>query len=403
MRIVEINSCNYGSTGNIMLHIAELAREHGHEVITSCPMSRSNSAKSVAHQWFIGNRISRNLHLMLGKATGLTGIFSFLSTVSFLGKIERFQPSVIHLHNLHNSYINLPCLFSYIKHRHIPVVWTFHDCWPFTGQCPYFTFSKCEKWKTGCHNCPSYKAYPATYVDQTKAMWKLKKKWFTGIEDLVIVTPSQWLANLVKQSYLMDYPIQVIYNGIDLSVFKPTPSDFRQKNKIPKKKYMLLGVAFGWGRRKGLDVFLELSRRLNPEKYQIVLVGTDDAIDKVLPRNIISIHRTMNRQELAEIYTAADLFVNPTREEALGVVNIEAQACGTPVLTFRTDGSPECICGLSGSAVECDDMDALESEIYRICENNVFSEKDCREQAINFDQNSRYLEYIELFQSMIGK
>ena len=401
MKIVEINTYNYGSTGNIMLHIAQSAREHGFEVITSCPMYRSNLEKQVEDQTFIGDRISLYIHSVLGSATGLTGMFSFLSTVSFLRKLHRNPPSIIHLHNLHNGYINLPYLFFYIKRHHIPVVWTFHDCWPFTGQCPYFELSKCEKWKTGCHDCPSYKAYPATNVDRTKTMWKLKKRWFTGVENLTIVAPSQWLADLVKQSYLKDYPVKVIHNGIDLSVFKPTPSDFRARHHISVDKFVLLGVAFSWGRRKGLDVFVELFKRLDPEKYQIVVVGTDDVVDKTLPENIISIHRTQNQRELAEIYTAADLFVNPTREEVLGLVNIEAQACGTPVITFKTGGSPECICDLSGAVVACDDIDALESEIQRICKNRPFSEKDCEEQAMKFDENSRYLEYIDLYQSLL--
>ena len=215
---------------------------------------------------------------------------------------------------------------------------------------------------------------------------------------MTIATPSQWLADLVKKSFLKDYPVKVINNGIDLSVFKPTESDFRQKNGIGDK-YMLLGVADGWGARKGLDVFVELSKRLNPAKYQILLVGTNDSVDKQLPDNIISVHRTQNQKELVEIYTAADLFVNPTREENYPTVNMESIACGTPVLTFRTGGSPEILDETCGSAVVCDDIDALELEITRIAEEKPFTMENCLIRAKQFDKNERFKEYIGLYQN----
>jgi glycosyltransferase involved in cell wall biosynthesis len=229
-------------------------------------------------------------------------------------------------------------------------------------------------------------------------MWRLKKKWFTGVEDMTIVTPSQWLAGLVKESILKDYTVKVIHNGIDLSIFKSMPNNFREKYGIPENKKILLGVAFGWGIRKGLDVFLELEKRLDPHKYQIVLVGTDDKVDKQLPAGIISIHRTQNQQELAEIYTAADLFVNPTREENYPTVNMESLACGTPVLTFRTGGSPEILDENTGAVVDCDDIDALEQEIVRICDKKPHSMEACLTRAKSFDMNERFEEYIKLYE-----
>ena len=192
--------------------------------------------------------------------------------------------------------------------------------------------------------------------------------------------------------------MKVIHNGIDLEVFKPTPSDFRERYGIPAEKSVLLGVAFGWGVRKGLDVFVELAQRLDPEKYQIVLVGTDEKTDKLLPENIISIHRTQNQAELAEIYTAADLFVNPTREENYPTVNMESIACGTPVLTFRTGGSPEILTEKTGSVVPCDDIDTLEQEIRRICIEKPFSQPDCLEHAKSFDMHQRFEEYVKLYE-----
>lgn len=215
---------------------------------------------------------------------------------------------------------------------------------------------------------------------------------------MTIVTPSQWLADLVKVSYLKDYPVKVIYNGIDLTIFKPTESNFRERYGIPAEKKILLGVAFGWGKRKGLDVFMELANRLDKETYQIILVGTDDAVDAQLSKSIISIHRTQDQRELAEIYTAADLFVNPTREEVLGLVNVEALACGTPVITFKSGGSPECIDETCGSVVACDDVDKLEIEIMRICSDNPYSKEACLERAKAFDMNERFDEYIKLYE-----
>ena len=214
---------------------------------------------------------------------------------------------------------------------------------------------------------------------------------------MTIVTPSEWLASLVKESYLKDYPVKVINNGIDLNIFKPTESDFIKKYAL-ENKYIVLGVAFGWGRRKGLDVFIELAKRLDEEKYKIVLAGTDDNVDKLLPDNIISIHRTQNQTELAEIYTAADVFANPTREENYPTVNMEALACGTPVVTFNTGGSPEMLDETCGAAVAKDDNDAMYNEIIRICEKKPYSMEACIKKAKGFDKNEKFGEYIRLYE-----
>lgn len=396
MKLVEINSCNFGSTGNIMLGIAEMARKEGGDTWVCVPKSRDNSKKSVDGQIFIGNRISRNLHIQLGQMTGYQGCFSVFSTWNFLQKLSEIKPDVIHLHNLHGNYINLSMLFRYIKKHDIPVVWTLHDCWSFTGQCPHFTMVKCGRWKTGCHDCTQYKKYPASKVDRTKQMWYLKKKWFTGVKQMTIVPPSEWLGNLVKESYLKEYPVRVIQNGIDLKMFKPTGSNFREKYHISKEKYILLGVAFGWGERKGLDVFIELADRLD-SRFQIVLVGTDETVDKQLPENIISIHRTQNQKELAEIYTVADLFVNPTREENYPTVNMEAIACGTPVVTFKTGGSPEIVNEGTGIVVEENTVDNLYKIIVNEYENGNLDSQKCLEYAKEFDANIWFQKYIGLF------
>lgn len=227
-------------------------------------------------------------------------------------------------------------------------------------------------------------------------MWKLKKKWFTGVENMTIVTPSQWLADLVKQSYLKDYPVRVINNGIDLNIFKPAANE-----KITwGGKNIVLFAAFGWGVRKGLDVVIDLAGKLS-DNYQVVAVGTDDNVDKVLPRNVISIHRTQNQQELAELYTAADVFANPTREEVLGMVNVEALACGTPVVTFKSGGSPECIDDTCGIVVETDDNDGMLDAIIQICESHPFDKAACIRRAQKFDGAKKYEEYLRLYERLL--
>lgn len=400
MNIVEINTCNFGSTGKIMLQIAQTAEGRGHNVWVAYHNHRSNLSKSVKNSILIGNKLAFFLHTKLNLYTGLNGCGSVLSTLKFLRKIKKLKPDLIQLHNLHNCYINLPLLFRFIKKNKIPVVWTLHDCWSFTGQCAHFDMIKCFKWKNGCHACEQTHIYPASYVDRTKVMWKLKKKWFCGVESMTLVTPSQWLADCAKESYLGNYRTQVINNGIDLSVFDAVYGNIKSEYNIPDNKYMILGVSFGWGEKKGLDVFNELAISIDPQKYQIVLVGTNEETDKLLHPNIISIHKTNNQAELAEIYSAADVFVNPTREEALGLVNIEANACGLPVVTFRSGGSPECISSESGSIVDRDDIEAMQKEIIRICEQKPYSKESCRKQASKFDMNIKFNEYVDLYEKL---
>lgn len=407
MRIAEINMLHYGSTGKIMFGIADTARAQGHDVCTFSPKYYQRGCKPsyprIKEHRYFGNRLENMVHLRLSQVTGLQGCFSLIGTCNLVRELQKYKPDIIHLHNLHNWTVNLPILFRYIKKQQIPVVWTLHDCWAFTGKCPYFDIVQCEKWKTGCSHCPQVKEYPQAYVDATKYLWGMKKHCFSGVQRLVIVTPSQWLASLVSQSFLNIYQVKVIHNGIDLNLFEPTKNNFRIQHQIPDNKKILLGVAFGWGHRKGLECFVKLSRELNSEQYQIVLVGTDDCVDSTSPRNILSIHATRNQQELAEIYSAADLFVNPTLEDNFPTVNIEALACGTPVLTYRTGGSAEILDTKSGVVVEYGDYAALKREIVRICTTRPFRKIDCVRRAKQFDQQDRFREYVNLFRELIEK
>lgn len=401
MRIVQINGGAKGSTGKIMMGIAEVARAQGHEVMCASPITTTNrDAGEDCGYYRIGTFNSRRLNVALARITGFNGCFAWFETYKLLKKIDEFKPDIIHLHNLHDSYINLPMLFSYIKKHNVPTVWTLHDCWAFTGQCPHFTIAKCNKWKVGCHNCPQYKEYPASLYDNTKKMWQLKKKWFTGVKNMTIVTPSEWLAGLARESYLKQYPIEVINNGIDLNVFKPTHSNFRKQYGIPGDKYIVLGVSFAWGYRKGLDCFVEMAEKLD-ERYQIVLVGTDDEIDKNLPQSIISIHRTQNQKELAEIYSAADVFAMPTREENYPTVNMEAIACGTPVVTFDTGGCAETVDTSTGIIVSVNEIDKLIEAIDVISQEQINPEV-YKKKVRNYSQDLKYMEYLELYSHVIS-
>ena len=402
MVIAEINTLAVGSTGKIMLDLAETARKQGHTVYTYSAKTYRRGIKNEypdrPYHAYYGTEAGNFIHKAIGGVTGFNGYYSAWSTRKLIHQLEEQKIDVLHLHNLHEFCLNLPMLFSFIKKNNIRVIWTLHDCWTFTGHCPYFTMVGCDKWKTGCGGCPQKNIYPKSLIDTTSFMWKRKKEWFTGVKDLTIVTPSEWLAVLVKESYLSEYPIKVINNGIDLDVFKPIPSDFRETNGI-RAKYIVLGVSFSWGRRKGLDVFVELAKRLDSEEFQIVLIGTDAAVDQQLPNIVISIHRTNNQKELAEIYSAADVLVNPTREDNYPTVNMESIACGTPVITFQTGGSPEMVDEETGMVISCDDVDALQSAVIKVCAGKPYSETDCLSKAKNFDKYLKFQEYMELYKA----
>ena len=398
IKVLQINTCNFGSTGNIMLNISKTAQENGYISYVAYANSRTNKKKKVENSILIGSIIERNLHLKLAYYTGRNGCFSVLGTRKFLKKIDELKPDIIHLHNLHNCYINLQMLFNFIKEKDIPVVWTLHDCWAFTGQCPHFTMAKCEKWKNGCYECPQYKEYPASKVDRTQKMYTLKREWFTGVENLTIVTPSQWLADKVAESFLGYYPIKVINNGIDFSIFKPSTSDFRERYRLQSKK-VLLGVASVWGKRKRLNIFVELSKMLS-EKYKIVLVGLSTEQINSLPDNIIGLPPTNTPKELAKIYSAADWFINPSMEETMGLVSVEALACGTPAIVSNFTAVPKMIDPDCGIVVKKNDADGFYEAIATL--GRSFLQEDCLKHARKFDMNEKYNEYIDIYNKISG-
>lgn len=390
MKIVQINvTCGTGSTGKICISVSNLltAENVENDILYVLGKSTFPHGKKYASDKYI------KLQALKARICGNYGFNTQYATKKLINVLGRIKPDIVHLHNIHSHNCNIGKLLEYLRDNRIKIFWTFHDCWAFTGYCTHFVMSKCDKWKSECHNCPQYKNF-SWFFDRSRFLFNEKKKFSQGL-DLTIITPSQWLADLAKQSFFRNYSIRVINNGIDLSVFKPTESDFRERNGLIGKK-VVLGVASIWSYGKGLDVFIEFAKRF-PGDYRIVLVGTDDNIEKQLPSNIISIHRTQNQKELAEIYTTADVFANPTREDTFPTVNMESLACGTPVVTFRTGGSPEILDETCGSVVDCDDIDALEIEIRRICEEKPYSIEACLTRSKNFDMNERFKEYVDLY------
>lgn len=393
-RIVYLNLGNSGSTGTIIRGISEKAKNEGYDTFFCYPDGKRNVGLQ-KNDYIIGNNTFQKINQKLTYYTGLDGCFAVFSTISLLRYINVVKPNIIHLHNIHNSYINLPMVFNYIKKHNIKMVWTLHDCWAFTGHCPHFISIGCDKWRSGCFSCPKYREYPHMLIDSSKMMWSKKRKWFTGIDNLTIVTPSKWLASLAKESYLCSYTVNVINNGIDLKEFKPTKSSFKEKHGITKKK-VLLGVAFDWSSKKGLDEFNKLAEELSNE-YSIVLVGLDNSSIWVNPK-IITIKRTSSKKELAEIYSMADLFINPTYEDNFPTVNIEALACGTPVITYDTGGAKEMLNSSCGMWVKTGDYPGLKKGIYQMIKRNISTE-ECLSQANLFDKNDKFREYIALYQN----
>lgn len=399
MRIVHINSMCSGSTGKIMRELAKLSGEKD-EVYISYPLFDENKKGIEKNTLIIGSRIDGIVHHILGRVTGFADFYSYRSTKIFINKLKEIEPDIIHLHNLHNCYINLPLLFGYIKKSNISIVWTLHDCWAFTGQCVYYTDVKCEKWKQSCKECEQLNRYPKTYVDVTEKKFELKNILFKDIKSLVLVTPSLWLEEQVKSSFLREYPVLTINNGVDLSIFRPVTSCFKEKYGIVDKT-VILGIAFKWDRRKGFDTFCELSKYIDKSKFQIVMVGVNEKQKRYLDKDVICIEKTSNLEELVNIYSDADVFFNPTREEVFGLVNIEALGCGIPVITFDVGGCKEIIDESCGKVLNERDIKKIILAFEEIIAED--RKEACIQRALQYEKNKQYLEYMKLYEEIRGR
>ena len=401
MKVLIINvTCGVGSTGRICTDIASELEKQGHEVKIAYGRDCNDglfSGESVRVEGKYGVLFDAFLSRVFDNA----GFNSKRATERFIKWVEEYDPDIIHLHNLHGYYINVKLLFDYIKRAGKPVIWTLHDCWTFTGHCAHFDAVGCDGWLLGeCGTCKHKKEYPSSAVlSRSKKNYKLKRECFCGVNNLTVVTPSEWLSNLVKKSYLKDYPVYVINNGIDTSVFKPTESSFKKDNGIDNK-IMVLAVASVWTDKKGFSDFIELSKLLD-DRYACVMVGVNKEQKAVLPDNIIAVERTNSIQALAEIYSSADVFVNLTYEDTYPTVNLEALACGTPVITYPTGGSMEIVkenCGFVSGKKDY-------KEVACIIKENFMSMKDSG--MLNnvdgqcFDKMNKYSDYLELYKKIM--
>lgn len=402
MKLLLVNtSANSGSTGRIAEEIGQSAINNGYDSYFAYGRLGRDSK---SHLIKIGNKFDINAHVIESRLFDNHGFASRQSTIKLVEEIKKIKPDIINIHNLHGYYLNVEILFRYLSHIQIPIVWTLHDCWPFTGHCSHFMRVKCERWKSECFSCPNKKGYPASYLlDRSTHNYNIKKRIFTSVNNVTIVTPSKWLESNIKQSFLKQHSLTTIYNGTDLNIFKPTNCwSFGDRLQIIDCK-VILGVASVWTKWKGIEDFISLSKMLN-KNYRIILVGLNDKQIASLPKNIIGVKRTENVKQLAELYSIADVFVNPTYVDNFPTTNIEALACGTPVITYKTGGSPEAIDEKTGIVVEQGNILQLKSAIEYVASNKELYTAACRKRAEkHYDKNERFNDYVELFNTLTKK
>ena len=358
------------------------------------------------------------------------GLSSRGATKALIRHIEELKPDVIGLHNIHDHYLNYELLFRYLNKTDIKVVWTFHDCWAFTGHCFHFVTKDCMRWKTGCHDCPLHHLYPNTVLDRSVKNYALKKELFSANKNLAIVACSDWLGDFVKESFLGDKRIEVIHNGVDLQMFRPQDGkESREGKESERRVFKIIAVSSVWYPNKGeLDIY-KLRTMLPEDEYEITMVGLSTEQAKNLPKGIRGIQRTQNVQELAQLYSEAAVLINPTYEDNFPTVNIEALACGTPVITYRTGGSPEAVRDevsdgfkefsfdsaqdkrqVSGGAelyntgmvIEQGNVVALANAVMQM-KDKPLSSADCRKRAEElFDKDKCFEKYVELYEELVN-
>lgn len=398
--LLQINATlNSGSTGRIAEQIAMKAREKGWECY------HAHGGRYVGKSQFdsiqVSSKYDNYVHAFVGEYLGRHGLGSAFYTKNFVKKVKELSPDIIHLHNIHGYYLNFKLLFEYIAETKTPVVWTLHDCWSFTGHCTHFENAGCYKWKTECGHCPLKLAqYKSRVVDRSRKNFLLKKELYSKLSNVTIVPVSHWLENLVEQSILNRFKIRVIQNGIDLNVFKPTDNKIRERLGIPENKMLVLGVLGSGFVEKGKEEFIELSKK---NELQIVLVGLTGDDYKGLPDSVIQLGRTSSQAELAEFYSAADVMLNPTYNDTFPTINIESLACGTPVITYKTGGSPEILDENTGIVVEKGDVNGLIQALGVIKLNGKESYSEaCRKRAEKlFNKDDRYEEYMQLYEEIL--
>lgn len=396
--LFQINvSANWGSHGKIAEEIGQLVLAQGWDSNIAYGRIANPSKSKLIH---IGSMWDERWHGVQSMLFDNHGLSSKKATKKLIESIIKVQPDLIHLHNIHGYYLNYPILFDFLKAYNKPVVWTLHDCWCFTGHCTHFEYDGCFKWQTGCYDCKFKHVYPSSlFLERSKRNYEIKKKYFTSLNNLTLVPVSNWLGNHLKNSFMKEHHIYVIHNGIDISVFKPI--DVKRNDSTIE----ILGVASNWKMRKGLPDFIALRKAL-PQNYHITLIGLSKKEISELSSGLLGLERTNNVQELVEYYNKADILVNPTYEDNFPTINLEALACGTPVITYNTGGSPEAIDDLTGIVVEQGNVKKMAESILRLGEENNKEERryNCRKRAEQlYNQRICYQEYLELYNSLLNK
>lgn len=393
--LLQINvTANWGSTGKIAEQIGVLAQQHGWKSYIAYGRDMNPSKNKLVK---IGSMKNVYEHYIENLFLDNEGRASRRSTKRFLKEVDRIKPDIVHLHNIHDHYLNYELLFRYLAEKKIPVVWTLHDQWAITGHCHY-NLKGCERWQNECYNCPLSKWYS---LDCSTRNHRLKKSLLADISSLTIVPVSEWLGETIRQSHLKERPMQVIHNGIDINVFSPQPKNAHKRYSIDKHKKIVLGVAAVWDERKGLNDIYELAKRLSPKDYAIVIVGklTEEPKD-IEGCQIVFVDRTQNSLELAQLYSSASVFVNPTYQDNYPTTNLEAIACGTPVITYRTGGSPESVDDSTGAVVNQGDFDGLLTSVMRL--SNTDCAEACRIKALKeFDNSKCFNPYISLYNNVL--
>lgn len=397
MRVLQINSvCGYGSTGRIATDLYDVLVKDGHEC---CIAYGRGCAPSGYKTIKIGNKFDFYSHVLKTRFFDLHGLGSSSATKKLIKEIEEYSPDIIQLHNIHGYYVNIKILFEYLSTLSIPIVWLLHDAWAISGHSAHFELDNKGSIPEKNANSKQHREYPKSlFLDNSKRNYLLKKELFNKVKNLNIVTPSMWLAELVEKSFLSNNPIQVIHNGIDLTKFKPTKSNLREMYDLSNKK-VLIGVASTWTETKGLTIFNKLADALD-DKFKIILVGVSKEVRKHINTKIICISRTENTEELAGIYTSADIFINPTLEDNFPTTNIESLACGTPVITFNTGGSAESLNEESGIVIEKGDINMLIKTVSSMVFNDL-SKENCIKRANSFNKHNKYMEYIYLYKDVL--
>lgn len=350
---------------------------------------------TVQHHYQVSSLAGEYIHYAESLLLDRHGLGSRLATKRIIGKIQEIMPDIVQLHCVHGYYINYKYLFEYLNQTNIPVVWTFHDCWVFTGHCAHFVTANCNRWKEeGCHDCPLKGDYPKALTDNSKNNYRLKRQLFSSNKNLHIIAVSDWLASYTKESFLKEKDIRVINNGIDTNIFRPCAEK--------SKKFSIIGVASAWNKDKGLYDFFELRKTLSLSDFDITLVGLTKEQLNELPEGITGVTRTSSVQELASLYSKAHIFVNPTYADSFPTVNMETLACGTPVITYRTGGSPEIVDSKTGAVVKQGDVFSIANTIIYM-KDHPLSANDCRERAERlYNKDERFMDYIKLYEELIA-